>query len=130
MTMYENDQVIKKGWGSEFIVETNEHYSIKMMHFKHKGAQSSMHFHVEKLETWIVQSGEFDIEIINTTDADVVLHHLTSGAVITIYPLTPHRITCIEPGAILEVSTKDTIEDNFRVMKGDSQNAAQKDICV
>jgi len=38
-------------------------------------------------------------------------------------PLVPHRVTCLEAGTILEISTPDSVEDNYRVMPGDSQNA-------
>ena len=36
-------------------------------------------------------------------------------------PLIPHQIVCIEEGTICEVSTPDSVEDNHRVAKGDSQ---------
>jgi len=36
-------------------------------------------------------------------------------------PLSPHQLICIEPGMICEVSTPDSVEDNYRVGKGDSQ---------
>ena len=37
-------------------------------------------------------------------------------------PLVPHQLICVEQGVIMEVSTPDSVEDNYRVMKGDSQN--------
>jgi hypothetical protein len=36
-------------------------------------------------------------------------------------PLHPHQVICIEAGTILEVSTADSVEDNYRVLPGDSQ---------
>ena len=36
-------------------------------------------------------------------------------------PLFPHQVICIEEGVLVEVSTPDSVEDNHRVMKGDSQ---------
>jgi hypothetical protein len=33
----------------------------------------------------------------------------------------PHQLVCIEEGTIIEVSTADSVEDNYRVGKGDSQ---------
>jgi len=38
-------------------------------------------------------------------------------------PLLPHRLTCLEEGVIIEVSTPDSVEDNYRVMPGDSQKS-------
>jgi hypothetical protein len=32
-----------------------------------------------------------------------------------------HQLHCITEGTILEVSTPDSVEDNYRVMPGDSQ---------
>jgi hypothetical protein len=37
------------------------------------------------------------------------------------FPLEPHQLICIKQGVIIEVSTPDSVEDNYRVMPGDSQ---------
>jgi hypothetical protein len=36
-------------------------------------------------------------------------------------PLLPHQVICLEEGMLIEVSTPDSVEDNYRVAKGDSQ---------
>jgi hypothetical protein len=36
-------------------------------------------------------------------------------------PLQPHQLICLEEGTIVEVSTADSVEDNYRVFPGDSQ---------
>ena len=36
-------------------------------------------------------------------------------------PLEPHQLICLEAGTIIEVSTPDSVEDNYRVAPGDSQ---------
>ena len=36
-------------------------------------------------------------------------------------PLLPHQVICLEAGTLIEVSTPDSVEDNYRVAKGDSQ---------
>jgi hypothetical protein len=33
----------------------------------------------------------------------------------------PHQLECVEAGTVIEVSTPDSVEDNYRVGKGDSQ---------
>jgi hypothetical protein len=33
----------------------------------------------------------------------------------------PHQLICVEEGTVVEVSTPDSVEDNYRVMPGDSQ---------
>jgi len=111
---------VEKGWGSENIWCTNEKYCGKMMNFN-EGAKFSMHFHREKDETWYVLSGKFDVYWIDTTNASMHVENLSEGDVWHNPPLLPHRLVCIEKGTIIEVSTPDSVEDNYRVMPGDSQ---------
>lgn len=112
---------VKKGWGHELIWATNEHYCGKLLKFN-KGAKFSMHFHAVKDESWYVLDGLFKIVFIETHDAS--LHDITlkQGDVWRNRPLQPHQVICLEEGTIIEVSTPDSVEDNYRVMKGDSQN--------
>lgn len=112
--------VVPKGWGSELIWVTNDKYCGKFLNFN-SGARFSMHFHREKIETWYVMSGRFEIETIDTKDASLHKKILGEGMVHHNDPLVPHRIICLEAGTILEVSTPDSVEDNYRVMPGDSQ---------
>ena len=112
--------LVKKGWGSEFIWITNDKYCSKFLNFE-TGGKFSMHFHREKVETWYVQSGKFEVEIIDTTNASITKRILGEGSVHHNEPLVPHRVTCLEAGTIIEVSTPDSVEDNYRVMPGDSQ---------
>ena len=111
---------VPKGWGSEEIWATNDRYCGKLMHFN-TGARFSMHFHAEKDESWYVLSGKFNVHYINTTDASVHTAELNSGDTWHNPPLLPHQIECVEAGTVIEVSTPDSVEDNYRVMPGDSQ---------
>lgn len=113
---------VEKGWGSEEIWATNDKYCGKMMHFN-KGAKFSMHFHAEKDETWYVLSGQFNVFYINTKDADVHIKVLNPGDTWHNPPLLPHQLYCIEAGTVVEVSTADSVEDNYRVQPGDSQKS-------
>jgi mannose-6-phosphate isomerase-like protein (cupin superfamily) len=112
--------IVEKGWGHENIWVTNEHYCSKFMHFK-KGAKFSMHFHDQKIETWYVMEGQFLVKWINTKDATTDSQLLKPGDVWHNDRLQPHQLICEEEGTILEVSTPDSIQDNYRVMPGDSQ---------
>lgn len=112
--------MVPKGWGKEDIWVTNDKYCSKFMHFN-EGAMFSMHFHREKEETWYVVSGKFTVRWIDTGDASVHEQELLIGATWHNPPLLPHQIICVEEGIILEVSTPDSVEDNYRVMPGDSQ---------
>ena len=111
---------IEKGWGHELIWASTNKYCGKIMHFN-KGAKFSMHFHAEKDESWYVLSGKFIVEYIDTKDAKVYSEDLNTGTTWHNPILLPHRLICVEEGDLLEVSTADSVEDNYRVMPGDSQ---------
>lgn len=111
---------VPKGWGSELIWATTDKYCGKMLNFN-SGAKFSMHFHREKDETWYVLSGKFLVEYIDTVDASVHTKMLEANSVWRNLPLMPHRLVCLEEGTIIEVSTADSVEDNYRVMPGDNQ---------
>jgi mannose-6-phosphate isomerase-like protein (cupin superfamily) len=110
----------KKGWGSEDIWATNDMYCGKMLHFE-EGGTFSMHFHAIKDETWYIIEGKFIVRYINTDNAEIYEEKLSVGDVWNNPPLVPHQLVCLEEGTICEVSTPDSVEDNYRVMPGDSQ---------
>lgn len=112
--------LVEKGWGSEFIFATTDQYCGKLLNFK-VGTQFSMHFHATKDESWYILSGRFLVSYIDTNDARTYDRYLEIGETWHNPPLLPHRITCIEEGTIIEVSTPDSVEDNYRILPGDSQ---------
>lgn len=111
---------VEKGWGHELIWATNDKYCGKLLKFN-TGSKFSMHFHREKDETWYVLSGKFRVVWIDTKDASEHIHLLNAGDTWRNEPLEPHQVICLEEGTIIEVSTPDSVEDNYRVAKGDSQ---------
>ena len=111
---------VEKGWGSETIFASNDLYCGKLLNFN-KGAKFSMHMHKDKDETWYILSGKFVVKTIDTTNADILAHPLEKGDTWHNPPMLPHQLLCLEAGSIVEVSTPDSIEDNYRVEKGDSQ---------
>ncbi len=120
MTITRQEGFIEKGWGSELIWATNDKYCGKLLRFK-KDSKFSMHFHSVKDETWYVLSGKFEVKYIMTQNASMKSQILEIGSVWRNEPLEPHQIICLEEGTIIEVSTPDSVEDNYRVMPGDSQ---------
>jgi quercetin dioxygenase-like cupin family protein len=112
---------VEKGWGHELIWATNDQYCGKLMKFN-EGARFSMHFHAVKDESWYVLDGLFKIVFIETADASQHETILKPGSTWRNRPLQPHQLICIEAGTIIEVSTPDSVEDNYRVQPGDSQN--------
>jgi len=111
---------VKKKWGSEFIWVSNDFYCSKMLNFN-TGSKCSMHFHAVKEETWYVLNGKFKVIYIDTTDATQHEQYLIQGDVWHNSALSPHQLICIETGTILETSTPDSVEDNYRVLPGDNQ---------
>ena len=111
---------VEKGWGSELIWATNDLYCGKLMNFKND-SKFSMHFHSEKDETWYVLNGKFIVHWIDTKTAERHKLELRPGSTWRNVPLQPHQLECLEAGTIIEVSTPDSVEDNYRIGKGDSQ---------
>lgn len=113
---------VKKGWGYELIWATNEKYCGKILCFEQVGARFSMHFHREKEETWFVNAGQFLVRWIDTNTAQMHEKILKEGDTWHNPPLQPHQLQSLAPNSMLfEVSTADSVEDNYRVGPGDSQ---------
>lgn len=116
---------VKKGWGYEIIWATNDKYCGKLMVFEKVGAKFSMHFHKEKDETWFVNAGKFKLVWCDTSTATYKEQILEEGAVWRNPPMMPHQLIALAPNSIIfEVSTPDSVEDNYRIIPGDSQNVA------
>ena len=113
---------VEKGWGYELIWATNDLYCGKIMVFEKVGSKFSMHFHKQKDESWFVNNGRFLLRWIDTESAKLNEQELRSGDTWHNPPLQPHQLVYMEPGSsITEVSTADSVEDNFRIWPGDSQ---------
>lgn len=112
--------LVSKGWGCENIWATNDKYCGKFMHFE-TGKKFSMHFHSQKEETWYVLEGRFEVITIDTKTAKRSSKILEVGDTHHNPPLVPHQFVCMEKGTIIEVSSPDSVEDNYRVEPGDSQ---------
>tara|TARA_R110001632_G_scaffold41383_3_gene103895 strand:+ start:2054 stop:2431 length:378 start_codon:yes stop_codon:yes gene_type:complete len=113
-------KIVKKGWGHELHIENNEDYCGKLLVFN-KGKKFSMHYHIEKYETWFVQKGKLKFSWINPEDASLNLDYLKEGCIVTIYQGISHQLEALEDSIIFEISTQDKLEDSYRVWKGDSQ---------
>lgn len=113
---------VDKRWGFEDIWCTNDKYCGKFMTFN-EDARFSMHFHSVKDETWYVLSGKFIVKWINTQTAVTNEKVLVVGDTWHNPPLLPHQLICVEAGTIIEVSTADSVEDNYRVYPGDNQQS-------
>jgi mannose-6-phosphate isomerase-like protein (cupin superfamily) len=114
--------MIPKGWGYELIFASEENYCGKIMVFTKPGNKFSMHFHKDKDETWFVNAGKFKLRYIDTESAQVFEKELNEGDTWHNPPLMPHQLEALVPESmIFEVSTADSVEDNYRIAPGDSQ---------
>lgn len=115
-------RIVQKGWGHEEILVDRPEYCLKKLVFTKKGNHFSMHFHKEKIETWVVESGSFNVTVINTRNAEQETFTILKGDKWHNDPLMPHKLIALEDNSvILEVSTADSVEDNYRVAPGMSQ---------
>ncbi len=117
-----NGCCVPKGWGEEIIIENNELYCGKVLVFN-QHCKFSMHYHMDKDESWYVEKGTFIYRYINTQTADLIETKLTKGMSVRQLPGQPHQLECISDGGrIFEVSTHHKDSDSYRVSKGDSQS--------
>lgn len=113
---------VQKGWGYEIIWASNDKYAGKILVFEKVGSKMSLHFHKDKEETWFVNAGQFKLIYGNTNNATYLEKVLNEGDTWHNPPLQPHQLIALMPNSmIFEVSTKDTVEDNYRIAPGDSQ---------
>ena len=93
---------IPKGWGEEIIIENNEMYCGKVLVFK-EGCKFSMHYHMNKDETWYVEEGEFIYRWIDTEIGQINEDQLSEGDVVRQRPGQPHQIKALTDCRIFEV---------------------------
>jgi quercetin dioxygenase-like cupin family protein len=114
--------IVNKGWGKEIIFATTDNYCGKLLIFDKKGSKFSMHFHKSKDESWHVLNGSFLLKWIDTDTAKINEQVLNEADNWHNPPNLPHQLIALSDGAtIVEVSTADSVEDNFRIFPGDSQ---------
>ena len=114
-------KLIPKAWGHELWIHNTPSYCGKLLVFK-KDAKFSMHYHIQKEETWYISKGEFEYIWIDTTNAKRNSQIIKEGDIIHLLQGQPHQLKSLTEGAtVFEVSTEHFDEDSFRVEPGDSQ---------
>ena len=111
-------EIVEKGWGKEIIFVNNSEYCGKILCFN-KGKKFSMHYHIQKKETWYVAKGKFILNWIDTESGTNYCEYLNIGDVITNERGEPHQLIALEDSEVFEVSTRHYDEDSFRIYKGD-----------
>ena len=111
---------IAKGWGEEVIIHNDEDYCIKILNLK-QGGECSLHLHLEKSETFLVLSGEVEIELFS--DLERSLCTLKQGESIDIPARMGHKFRAIQASSLIEASNYDKEEEDIiRLEGGDTQN--------
>ena len=102
---------VTKPWGYEIVWAETERYVGKVLHIA-AGQKLSRQYHVKKDETFLVESGEMDLEI-GEGDA---LRVIRMGVRDTFHctPKTVHRMVAITDVDVIEVSTPE-LDDVVRL---------------
>lgn len=119
-TLAIHNSIVPKKWGKEIIIHNGEDYCGKLLVFK-VGAKFSMHYHIQKKETWYVQEGKFLLRHIDTSNATIHEKEIGVGTIVEINRGEPHQLIALTKGVIFEVSTQHFDSDSYRIEKGDSQ---------
>lgn len=111
---------VEKDWGSETWMANNEleDYCGKILHIK-EGQSSSMHYHLDKHETFYILDGQLMVDLINTSDGtqyDPII--MSKGETLEIKRGQPHQLIAHEGDVtFFEVSTFHKDEDSYRIWK-------------
>lgn len=111
---------VTKGWGEEVWIVNNNEYCGKLLKFN-SGARFSMHYHINKEETFFVSKGKLSLKSINLENAEEFTKEINAGDVVDIPRFAPHQLTALEDSEIIEFSTHHEDSDSYRIAKGDSQ---------
>jgi len=111
---------VTKGWGEEVWIVNNDEYCGKILKFNN-GARFSMHYHINKEETFFVSKGKLSLKSINLENAEEFTKEINVGDVVDIPRFAPHQLTALEDSEIIEFSTHHEDSDSYRIAKGDSQ---------
>lgn len=113
-----NPKKVPKSWGYELWIYNDVEYCGKLLIFPHKGSYFSMHYHIQKKESWYVQQGSFELRYIDTSTGDTCSLILETGHTITIEQGQPHQLISLQDNSIIfEVSTKHFDDDSFRITR-------------
>lgn len=111
-------KIVEKGWGHEKVIYNGNTYCGKILHFE-KGKKFSLHYHLEKHESWYVMKGKFKFKYIVPKSGEILFLSLQEGDVLSIPQGVPHQLLALEEGDIFEVSTPHKDSDSYRIEKGD-----------
>ncbi len=108
----------EKGWGYEIWIHNSEDYCGKIL-VLFKDKRCSLHHHLEKKETFYIQSGKLVMKTVEQSGNES-LFEMSEGDVLEIVPGLKHQfIGVAEKTEIMEFSTQHFESDSIRTIKGD-----------
>ncbi len=109
---------VEKAWGHELWIHNDEEYCGKLLVFTKARNRFSMHYHIQKKESWYVQEGRFQFNGLNVEDGKLEGKSLEKGDRVLIERWLPHQLIALEDNSIVfEVSTQHFDEDSYRVYR-------------
>jgi mannose-6-phosphate isomerase len=102
---------VEKPWGHEVVWAETARYVGKILHIA-KGQRLSRQYHVKKDETFLVQTGQMDLEVGQGPDLRIV--KMGPGDAFHCTPGTVHRMVAATDVDVIEVSTPE-LDDVVRL---------------
>ena len=102
---------VEKPWGYEIIWAETDRYVGKILHIA-AGQKLSRQYHVKKDETFLVESGEMDLEVGGDADRKVI--RMKARDSFHCAPGTIHRMVAVTDVDVIEVSTPE-LDDVVRL---------------
>ena len=110
---------VEKDWGHEIWMANNEteNYCGKILRIN-QGYKSSMHFHMEKHETFYVTEGTLQVILIDTEQGKERNNMVLEGNTFKIDRGQPHQLIAYDGDVeLIEISTFHKDEDSYRVWR-------------
>ena len=110
-------KIVEKEWGREIWMANNlsENYCGKILQIN-QGCNSSMHFHMEKHETFYITKGSLQVNTIDTMEGMVVKRIIHEGGTLEIPRGLPHQLIAYDGDVeFIEISTFHKDSDSHRI---------------
>lgn len=104
---------VQRAWGCEYWLVNNDQYCGKVLYVE-KGKATSLHFHMKKHETMLLEHGSVTLKMIDPETGDQYDIDMQPGDCVEIPPGQPHRILANETSFVHEFSTTHFEEDSRR----------------
>lgn len=116
-----SQQIVKKVWGTEFILVNNDEYCCKFLKIN-PGYRSSVHMHKRKDETFIGVSGAAQLNFYNPRGESQSIQQIAPGIRCRIQPGQFHSFEAQTQTWVMEVSTSHDDKDVKRLVESRNLN--------